>query len=225
MAFCRSFAFFFLHKISQPSWFFKHDTFTSLILLMGHTIKMNASTNGADFDTPAQPQRTTRTWQISFLERVCKMSSESCCKTQPPLSPKWCLPSTNAQFSGANPNSSWGGAGGRGGKRKNVLPTAAVSRFLLPFRLGCQTGACFGRLVQQQRRKHSYAARYNIIFLHYTAPHHVQRMQSADVITFAVACGRLNNRALVPRRTSEQTAQLNPRPPGQECSPSSRSSH
>lgn len=112
MAFCRSFAFFFLHKISQPSWFFKHDTFTSLILLMGHTIKMNASTNGADFDTPAQPQRTTRTWQISFLERVCKMSSESCCKTQPPLSPKWCLPSTNAQFSGANPNSSWGGAGG-----------------------------------------------------------------------------------------------------------------
>lgn len=118
--------------------------------------------------------------------------------------------------------------GGRAGeKRKNVLPTAAVSRFLLPFRLGCQIGACFGRLVQQQRRKHSYAARYNIIFPHYTAaaPRHVQQMQSADVITFAVACGRLNNRALVPRRTSEQTAQLNPRPPGQECSPSSCFSH
>lgn len=34
----------------------------------------------------------------------------------------------------------------------------------------------------------------------------MQRMQSADVITFVVACKRLNNRALVPRRTAESTA-------------------
>lgn len=113
--------------------------------------------------------------------------------------------------------------GAGGGKRKNVLPTAAVSRFLLPFRLGCQIGACFLRL----HRKHSmlYVTTSNDRFLSTIQLHHVQRMQSADVITFAVACKRLNNQALVPRRTTEQTAQLNPRPPGQECSPCSCFSH
>lgn len=92
----------------------------------------------------------------------------------------------------------------------------ANSCCVMPFRVSCQTKACFFKVTQKTLDAVCYDVKRQV-FLHY----HMQRMQTADVITFAVACKRLNNQALVPRRTTE----LNPRPPGQECSPSSCFSH
>lgn len=89
------------------------------------------STNCADLETPA------RTWQISFRQRVCKMS------------PEWCLPSTG-------PNSSWGGA--RGGERKNVLPNSCCVTLSIAVRARLPN---WGLFQKGSRRKH-YAERHNI---------------------------------------------------------------
>lgn len=127
MAFCCHLHF----KTSQRSQFFKMTH--SLIVLMGHTIEMNAH-------VIYKRCSSAKTWQIPFLKRAASRVTKP---TQPPSSPEWCLPSTNAQFSGATRT-----AAEEGGRRGETQECPANS-CCVTLSIGCQNQGLFFKVAQK----------------------------------------------------------------------------